>query len=82
MKKFLVDSEYLRDSVLSLRPPRSFGAVAKIVGVADSTLFKCMWKPPAHVSQRTAAKLRQAFGDRAIVVEHGAPPKKNIAACH
>ena len=74
MKKFLVDSDFVRDSVLSLRPPRSFGAVTKIVGVADSTLFKCMWKPPAHVSTRTAAKLRQAFGERAIVVETGEPP--------
>lgn len=73
-QKFLVDSDFVRDSVLSLRPPRSLGAVAKIVGVADSTLFKCMWQPPAFVSVKTAAKLRQAFGDRAIVVETDEPP--------
>ena len=29
-----------------------------------------------------AARLVQAFGKAAVVVEHGAPPKKNIAACH
>lgn len=74
MKKFLVDSEYLRDCLLSQRPPLGLKECAKAVGVSAETLYRCTWKPPAYVSVKTAAKLRQAFGDRAIVVETDEPP--------
>lgn len=74
MQKFLVDSEYLRDCLLAQRPPQGLKERAKAVGMSAETLYRCTWKPPAFVSIKTAAKLRQAFGDRAIAVKTDEPP--------
>lgn len=74
MKNFLVDSGFVRDSVLAMRPPQGLTATAKRVGVSAGTLYRCMWTPPVRVSQRTAARLVQAFGKAAVVVETDEPP--------